>query len=106
MGSNDLKSAKDVASNELRRGPHEMNTPNSVSVLIDTYNHERFIETAIRSVLAQEDIGQVAIEIIVVDDGSTDGTRKAIEAFGDQVRYIYNTNCGQASAFNCGVPLC
>jgi glycosyltransferase involved in cell wall biosynthesis len=83
-----------------------MKTPDSVSVLIDTYNHEKFIETAIRSVLAQEDVGQMTIEIIVVDDGSTDGTRKAIEGFGAQVRYMYKPNGGQASAFNSGIPLC
>jgi len=44
-----------------------------ISVLIDTYNHERFIEQAILSVLEQ-DIEPREMEIIVVDDGSTDGT--------------------------------
>jgi glycosyltransferase involved in cell wall biosynthesis len=83
-----------------------MKTPDLVSVLIDTYNHEKFIETAIRSVLAQEDVGQATIEIIVVDDGSADGTRKAIEGFGDRVKYFYKPNGGQASAFNLGIPLC
>jgi glycosyltransferase involved in cell wall biosynthesis len=85
-----------------------MKTPDSVSVsvLIDTYNHEKFIETAIRSVLAQEDLGQMTIEIIVVDDGSTDGTKEVIQSFGDRVKYFHKPNGGQASAFNFGIPLC
>ena len=44
-----------------------------LSVLIDTYNHERFIEQAILSVLAQ-DVAEAEREIIVVDDGSSDRT--------------------------------
>ncbi len=44
-----------------------------VSVLIDTYNHERFIEEAIVSVLEQ-DVSAAEMEVIVVDDGSTDDT--------------------------------
>jgi hypothetical protein len=83
-----------------------MKTPDSVSVLIDTYNHQKFIETAIRSVLAQEDVGQMTIEIIVVDDGSTDGTKEVIRGFGDRVKYFHKPNGGQASAFNFGIPLC
>jgi glycosyltransferase involved in cell wall biosynthesis len=78
----------------------------SVSVLIDTYNHERYIETAIRSVLQQEDLDNTAIEIIVVDDGSTDGTREVVQKFGKFLKYFYKPNGGQASAFNFGIPLC
>jgi len=49
-----------------------MTTPH-ISVLIDTYNHERFIEQAIVSVLEQ-DFPADEMEIVVVDDGSTDST--------------------------------
>jgi Glycosyl transferase family 2 len=76
-----------------------------VSVPIDTYNHERFIEKAITSVLDQ-DFPAAQREIIVVDDGSTDNTPEIVRRFEPQVRYIRKTNGGQASAFNAGIPEC
>jgi glycosyltransferase involved in cell wall biosynthesis len=72
-----------------------------VTALIDTYNQGRFIEEAIESVLAQ-DFPASEMEILVVDDGSTDDTRARVEKYGDRVRYIYKVNGGQASALNCG----
>jgi glycosyltransferase involved in cell wall biosynthesis len=76
-----------------------------VSVLIDTYNHERFIEQAITSVLGQhrrlDDV-----EVIVVDDGSTDRTPEIVRRFEPRVRLIHKPNGGQASAFNVGIPEC
>ncbi len=77
----------------------------SVSVLIDTYNHERFIEKALVSVLEQ-DYPAADREIIVVDDGSTDGTPGIIQKFAPQVRYVRKQNGGQASAFNSGISEC
>jgi Glycosyl transferase family 2 len=77
----------------------------SVSVLIDTYNHERFIEKAIHSVLAQ-DFPATLREIIVVDDGSTDRTPQIVQRFEPKVRCIRKENGGQASAFNAGIPEC
>src|ERR1700684_1962393 len=74
-----------------------------VSVLIDTYNHERFIEQAILSVLDQ-DFPAPDMEILVVDDGSTDGTPEIIRKFAPRVRYQRKSNGGQASAFNAGIP--
>jgi glycosyltransferase involved in cell wall biosynthesis len=76
-----------------------------VSVLIDTYNHERFIEKAIVSVLEQ-DFPASDREIIVVDDGSTDGTAEIVRKFEPQVRLVRKANGGQASAFNAGIPEC
>jgi glycosyltransferase involved in cell wall biosynthesis len=76
-----------------------------VSVLIDTYNHERFIEQAITSVLEQ-DVSIADVEIIVVDDGSTDRTPEIVRRFEPRVRLIRKTNGGQASAFNAGIPAC
>ena len=76
-----------------------------VSVLIDTYNHERFIEKAIVSVLEQ-DFPAAEREILVVDDGSSDGTPEILRKFEPQVRVLQKENGGQASAFNVGIPKC
>src|SRR5580692_6131685 len=76
-----------------------------VSILIDTYNHEKFIEQAIVSALEQ-DFPAAEREIIVVDDGSSDGTPDIIRKFEPQVRLIRKPNGGQASAFNVGIPEC
>jgi glycosyltransferase involved in cell wall biosynthesis len=76
-----------------------------LSVLIDTYNHEQFIEQAIVSVLEQ-DVTEAEREIIVVDDGSSDRTPDIVRKFEPQVRMIRKANGGQASAFNLGIPEC
>jgi glycosyltransferase involved in cell wall biosynthesis len=75
------------------------------SVLIDTYNHERFIEKAIVSVLEQ-DFPEADREIIVVDDGSTDRTPEIVKKFEPRLRLLRKENGGQASAFNAGIPEC
>ena len=79
-----------------------MTTPR-ITALIDTYNHERFIEQAILSVLEQ-DFPAADLEILVVDDGSTDRTPGIVRKFGSRVRLIQKRNGGQASAFNTGIP--
>jgi glycosyltransferase involved in cell wall biosynthesis len=76
-----------------------------VSVLIDTYNHERFIEEAISGVLAQ-DFPAADREILVVDDGSTDRTPETLSKFASQARIFRKPNGGQASAFNHGIQEC
>lgn len=73
-----------------------------VTVLIDTYNYGRFIEDAIHSVLAQ-DFPSKQVEIIVVDDGSTDDTAERVKKYDSRVQYFYKANGGQASAFNLGL---
>jgi glycosyltransferase involved in cell wall biosynthesis len=75
----------------------------AVTVLIDTYNHERFIEEAIVSVLEQ-DFPRAEVDILVVDDGSTDRTPEIVRKFEPHVRMLRKTNGGQGSAFNAGIP--
>jgi len=73
-----------------------------VTVLIDCFNQGDFITDAIRSVLAQDFPGE-QMEILVVDDGSTDDTPERVAKFGGDVRYCYKPNGGQASALNFGL---
>jgi glycosyltransferase involved in cell wall biosynthesis len=76
-----------------------------VSVLIDTYNHERFIADAVNSVLAQ-DFPPSDREILVIDDGSTDSTCEILKSFEPCVSVLRKSNGGQASAFNYAIPQC
>ncbi len=70
-----------------------------VSVVIPTFNRAHYVVETINSVLAQT---LKDLEVIVVDDGSTDNTREAVEKFGDPVKYVYQNNGGVASASNAG----
>lgn len=74
-----------------------------VTALIDTFNQERYIERALLSVLGQ-DLSTSDLEIMVVDDGSTDRTSSIIQKFAPRVRYLRKNNGGQASAFNAAIP--
>ena len=71
-----------------------------VSVIIPTYQHADFVGEAINSVLAQ---AYTDYEIILVDDGSTDGTKQIAAAYGNQIRYIYQDNRGLSAARNTGI---
>src|SRR5262249_54030222 len=70
--------------------------------IIPVYNGEAFLSESIRSVLAQR---WSSLEIIVVDDGSTDATPDITASFGSVVRYVRQSNAGQASARNRGLAL-
>jgi GT2 family glycosyltransferase len=73
----------------------------TLSVIIPTYNRKAYVQEAIDSVLAQT---YVDYEIIVVDDGSTDGTGEALRArYGDRIRYVWQENQGGSAARNRGV---
>jgi glycosyltransferase involved in cell wall biosynthesis len=71
------------------------------TVIIDTYNYGWFIEQAIDSVLSQE-FPPEQLEVIVVDDGSTDDTAERVSKYGSRIKYLKKENGGQASAFNLG----
>lgn len=73
-----------------------------VTVLIDTFNYGHFIEGAIDSVLSQT-LPPEEMEILVVDDGSTDDTESRVRKYGARVQYLSKSNGGQGSAVSFGV---
>ena len=70
-----------------------------LSVIIPAYNRTSLIRPTIESVLS---CGVDSLEILVVDDGSTDRTADVIHEFGSSVRYLFQTNAGPAAARNTG----
>jgi glycosyltransferase involved in cell wall biosynthesis len=74
----------------------------NVSVIIPAYNAERYIADTVRSALGQS-YGD--LEVIVVDDGSTDGTLACLAPFGDRIRVKAQANGGVATARNGGVAI-
>jgi glycosyltransferase involved in cell wall biosynthesis len=74
----------------------------NISVIIPVHNRPRFVVSAVNSVLAQS---RKASEIIVIDDGSTDNTPKALEQFGRQIIYIRQDNKGISAARNAGIKI-
>jgi glycosyltransferase involved in cell wall biosynthesis len=71
-----------------------------VSVIMPAFNSELFIREAIDSALGQD---YPNIEIIVIDDGSTDSTSEIIKGYGDKVRFLSQENQGSAAARNLGI---
>lgn len=70
-----------------------------VSIVICNYNYADFLEQAIRSAVEQT---YSNLEVIVVDDGSTDHSREIIERWSDRVQPVFKSNAGQISACNTG----
>lgn len=70
-----------------------------VSILINNYNYGRFLKEAIDSALNQT---YPHVEVIVVDDGSTDDSKSIIASYENRIQPILKENGGQASAFNAG----
>jgi teichuronic acid biosynthesis glycosyltransferase TuaG len=71
-----------------------------VSVVVPVYNQGEFVEHAIASILAQE---YSPVEIIVVNDGSTDDTRQRLEPFEHAARIFHQANAGASAALNRGI---
>src|SRR2546428_1998680 len=71
-----------------------------VSVVIPVYNQERYIAEAVDSVLRQT---YPDVELVVVDDGSTDRTPEIVKGYGSRLRYMHQDNSGAATALNRGI---
>ena len=84
----------------MNQKPLDIPTENRVSVVLPTYNRGWTLKQAVDSVLDQ-DYGN--IELIVVDDGSTDDTPQLLSAFGDRLRIIRQANQGVSAARNAGI---
>ncbi|MBL1211024.1 glycosyltransferase [Geminocystis sp. GBBB08] len=73
-----------------------------VSVIIPVYNREKYVAQAIESVLKQT---YQSLDIIVIDDGSTDKSAEIIKSFGSKIRYFYQEHSGLANTLNKGINL-
>jgi glycosyltransferase involved in cell wall biosynthesis len=74
----------------------------SVSIIITTYNHAQYLQDAIHSAMAQT---HSPYEVIIIDDGSTDGTEKEVKQYKN-VKYIWQENSGLSAARNKGIAKC
>jgi glycosyltransferase involved in cell wall biosynthesis len=74
----------------------------TVSIVVNNYNYARFLGEAIDSALGQT---YPDVEVVVVDDGSTDHSRQVIASYGDCITPVFKENGGQASAFNAAFPV-
>ncbi len=90
---NSLKSVQELLAAELNSSP-------LVSVVIPTYNRLKVLLRAVDTALNQT---YRNLEVIIVDDGSTDDTRAALAPYGDRIRYIYQKNQGASAARNYGI---
>jgi glycosyltransferase involved in cell wall biosynthesis len=80
----------------------ERNCVMNVTVVICNYNYERYLAAAIDSALHQDYAGTC---VLVIDDGSTDGSRAIIERYATRIASIFKENGGQVSAYNQAVSM-
>ena len=73
-----------------------------VSIIITSYNHEKFISSTIESALAQD---HRPLQVIVVDDGSEDRSQEIVQSFGNRIETIFQKNSGQVAAARNALPL-
>lgn len=74
----------------------------TATVFITNYNYGRFLPYAVESALEQT---WPHVQVIVVDDGSSDESRLLLETYGDSITTLFKPNGGQASSVNAGFPL-
>src|SRR5262249_22564429 len=92
----------EVVSAHVNLHPSIPETAPSISVVIPCWNAERWISRAIKSVLGQD---YPNLEIIVIDDGSTDNSLEIVKSFGDKVRWWTGPNRGACVARNTGLAM-
>lgn len=78
------------------------NQPLFISVIIPVYNGQKYLSEAIQNVKNQD---YKPLEIIVIDDGSTDKTVEIAAKFKDTIHYVYQENSSPAAARNCGIRM-
>jgi glycosyltransferase involved in cell wall biosynthesis len=84
------------------RPVRRLTRPVRVSVVVPAYNRADYLGEALDSALAQD---YAAFEVVVVDDGSTDGTPAVLARYGDRIRVHRQANAGQSAAINRGVEM-
>ena len=62
-----------------------------ISCIVPVFNGERFLKEALDNIFEQS---YRPLEVIVVDDGSSDGTKAIATSYGDKVRYLWQSNAG------------
>ena len=70
-----------------------------ISIVTISYNQEKYLRECIESILNQKDC---ELEYIVVDPGSTDGSRELIESYGDRILHVFERDNGPADGLNKG----
>ncbi len=78
-------------------------SPITIDIVVNNYNYEAYVRQAVDSACAQE---YPSVNVIVVDDGSTDGSRELLAGYGDEIDLVLKENGGQASALNAGFARC
>jgi glycosyltransferase involved in cell wall biosynthesis len=93
---------KSCSTSATRRDSPGLRDPH-VSVIIPLYNHEAYIDEAVRSVLRQS---FQDLELVIVNDGSTDGSEAVVKRIDDRrIRYYLQENLGAHEALNRGISL-
>ncbi len=77
-----------------------MKKPDLISCIVPVFNGERYLAEALDSILAQT---YRPLEVIVVDDGSTDGTAHIVAGYGERISYLRQANAGPGAARNRGL---
>jgi glycosyltransferase involved in cell wall biosynthesis len=79
-----------------------MSAPTTASILIVNYNYGRYLSSSIDSALSQT---WPNVQVVVVDDGSTDESSLIMQTYGSEIETVYKKNGGQASGANAAFPL-